>query len=162
MSVLFDSDCRVWNSDSIAQMTPVSESCLPSKDNLIERVQAFKESLRLSPEQIRALERDTVGQSLSPQWYNARRYRLTASTFGRVFHMLPSTPPDSLVRQLLHPQHLSTRAMDWGRSHEDEAFDKYIQHQSSHTGLVAVKAAMMATTLVSAIVAATILVAIQW
>lgn len=85
VSVLFDPDCRVWNSDSISQMTPLNKLCLPSEGDLTERVQAFKESLRLSPEKIRARERDTVNQSLSPQWYHARRYRLTASTLEGCF-----------------------------------------------------------------------------
>lgn len=142
VSVLFDSDCRVWNSDSISQITPMNESRLPSKSDITKRVEAFKESLRLSPEKIRALERDTIDQSHSPQWYHARRYRLTASNFGRVFNMLPSTPPDSFVRQILHPQHLCTRAILWGKSHEAEAFEKYTKHQCDcgHVGLVAVKA----------------------
>lgn len=142
VSVLFDPDCRVWNPTTITEMTPVSESYLPSKSELIERVKAFKESLQLTPEKIRAIERETVQQSQSPQWYFARRYRLTASMFGRVFHMMPNTPPDSLVKQILHPPQLSVRAIDWGKAHESEAFEKYIKHQIDfgHVGLVAVKA----------------------
>ena len=138
VSVLFDPEGRVWKLDDEAKATL---SDLPSKDVLVKRVAAFKESLKLTPERIRAMERSTVDQSQSPIWYSARRYRLTASTFGRIFHMLPSTPPDCLVKQLLHPQNFSTKATEWGKHHEAIAFDKYVEHQvrNGHTGLVAAK-----------------------
>jgi hypothetical protein len=138
VSVLFDPEGRVWKLNNEAQATL---SDLPSKDVLIRRVAAFKESLKLTAEQIRAIERNTVDQSQSSMWYSARRYRLTASTFGRIFHMLPSTPPDCLVKQLLHPQKFSTKATEWGKQHEPIAFDKHVEHQirNGHTGLVAAK-----------------------
>ena len=105
VSVLFDPEGRVWKLDGEAKATL---SDLPSKDVLVKRVAAFKESLKLTP------ERSTVDQSQSPIWYSARRYRLAASTFGRIFHMLPSTPPDCLVKQLLHPQNFSTKLLSGG------------------------------------------------
>ncbi len=56
--------------------------------------------------------------------------------------MLPSTPPDSLVKQILQQQKISTKAIDWGKSHEAVALEKYVEVQlsSGHAGLVIAKA----------------------
>ena len=87
VSVLFDPDCRVWKPEhSSDQATLVDQFQLPSKQILIEGVEAFKESLKLTPDEIRAIERGTTEQNKSPLWYSSRRYRLTASLFGRVYH----------------------------------------------------------------------------
>ena len=105
VSVLFDKDTQVWTDQDASVETP-------SRGDLMERVSAFKESLHVSPERIRQIERETKDQSQSALWYSARRYRLTASVFGKVYQRLPSTPPDSLVKGLLHPQQFSTKAME--------------------------------------------------
>ena len=144
VSVLLDKDTRVWTGEESSQKSavgPSEGSQLPSRSELLERVAAFKESLRLSPERIRRIERETIDQSQSSLWYSVRRYRITASMFGKVFQRLPSTPPDSLVKELLHPQQFSTKATDWGKRHEPIALKSYVDHQisSGHTGLVAVK-----------------------
>ena len=142
VSALFDKDMRVWTHDENAAVRTSVEPHLPSRNELIERVTAFKESLRLTPEKIREIERETVDQSQSPLWFSARRYRLTASMFGKVLQHLPSTPPDSLVKQLLHPQQFSTSATEWGRQQESTALKTYVEHQTSlgHDGLIAVRA----------------------
>ena len=142
VSVLFDKDTRVWTGDDNFAVGTVDEPHLPSRNELIERVTAFKESLRLAPDKIREIERETIDQSQSSLWYSARRYRLTASMFGKVLQRLPSTPPDSLVKQLLHPQPFSTSATEWGKQHEATALKTYVEHQqrSGHDGLIAVSA----------------------
>ena len=55
--------------------------------------------------------------------------------------MLPSTPLDSLVKQILDPRPFSTRATEWGKKHEPIALEQYIQYQISlgHAGLVTAK-----------------------
>ena len=123
-------------------MTPENQPMLPSKEKLIKRVKSFKESQKLTPEKIRELEWGTTDQTQSSLWYSARRYRLTASIFGRIYHRLPSTRPDSLVKEILYPQRFSTKATEWGKKYESIAFQKYIEHQLStgHDGLIAVKA----------------------
>ena len=143
VSLIHDEDVRVWKGDSVgdsqAQSSTVS---VPSKSEITDRVALFKETLRLSPQQIRELERQTKDQHQSPLWFSARRYRITASSFGRVFQMLPSTSPDSLVTQLLQQRFFSTKATDWGKKNEPVALEKYQEHQTrcGHTDLIVSKA----------------------
>ncbi len=72
----------------------------------------------------------TKEQSLSPIWFSVRRFRLTASVFGQVYHFRPSTPPDSLVKTLLVGKVISTPAIEWGRINESVALQAYIKHKS--------------------------------
>ena len=63
---------------------------------------------------------------LSLNWFSARRYRLIASMFGKAIERLPSTP-DSLVKQLLHPQQFSSSATEWGKQQESTALKTYVE-----------------------------------
>ena len=42
-----------------------------------------------------------------------------------VLHMLPSTPPDSLVKTLLYPRQISSSAIEWGSKNESTALNEY-------------------------------------
>ena len=74
MLSLFDKDMRVWTDDEISAVGASDQPHLPSKDELIEQVTTFKESLRLTPEKIRELDRKTIDQGQSSLWYTARQY----------------------------------------------------------------------------------------
>ena len=63
---------------------------------------------------MRHIEIKTRGQSKSPQWFEARRFRLTASLFGRVKQLKVSTPPDNLVLIILGVKKASGAALDYG------------------------------------------------
>ena len=52
---------------------------LPDKDSLQAMVEAFKATLSISAEKIQEFECNTRQQRTSSLWYDARRYRLTAS-----------------------------------------------------------------------------------
>ena len=65
---------------------------MPPKNELLDRVNKFRSSLNVTSEEIREIEKK-IDQDQSVLWYSVRRYRLTASTFGRIFHMHPHTPP---------------------------------------------------------------------
>lgn len=131
VSALFDKNMCVWAHDENAAVNTSDEPHLPSRNRLTERVTAFKGSFRLTPEKTKVIERETVNQSQSSLCFSARRYRLTASMIEKVFQRLPSTPPDSLVKQLLHPHHFSTSATEWGRQQESTALKTYVDHQTS-------------------------------
>ena len=148
ISLLFDKDVQVWkdsNDESATQgvsANPDAHSVIPSRNELVERVSLFKKTLQLTSQQIRELEMNTKDQSKSQLWYSARRYRLTASSFGRIFQMLPTTHPDSFVKHLLHPKEFSTKATEWGKENEPKALQKYVEHQlqTGHIDLVTCKA----------------------
>ena len=110
ISMIADSSTRVWSSHT-ADMTT---SDLPSKNALQGRVSAFLQSLSMTAEKIREIERNTRDQHRSPQWYDVRRYRLMALRFGDVLHHRADTP-DSLVLPIIEPKQFTTAATDWGR-----------------------------------------------
>ena len=139
---LFLTKTCVWTDDEIYAVGASHQPHLSLRSELIERVMAFKESLWLTPEKTREIERETTDQSQSSLWYSGRRYQLTASSFWKVFQRLLSTLPDSLVKQLLHLQHFSTEATEWGKQHESTALKVYVEHHTGlgHDGLRAVRA----------------------
>lgn len=129
VSVLFDKDLRFTPSET-SSSTPELPST-ESKQAIVEKVASFKQSLHVTQDKIREVERNTRDQALSPLWYSARRFRLTASAFGRILHMLPSTPPDSLIKSLLYPKHISTPAIEWGKKNEFIALKEYTKYYNS-------------------------------
>ena len=131
VSLLKDVDTRIWQEDETGStMIPHSYN-YPSRTELVERVRVFKETLVLTPDKIREIERSTRDQSRSSLWFSVRRYRLTASMFGRILHTCrrPNTPPDALVKELLSAKHVSSHALEWGKSHENHAIEEYKQKQ---------------------------------
>ena len=132
ISVLLDEHFRHWDNPISA-----SDPILPDVESLRQTVEAFKSSLALSDEEIRRIESNTRQQSNSPLWFDARRYRITASKFGSILRRRSSTPPDSLVLSVLQPKQIKSAAIEWGVFHESIAVDQYIAHQRScgHTDL---------------------------
>ena len=62
--------------------------------------------------------------------------------FGCILHRRPNTPPDALVKELLSAKHVSSHALEWGKSHENHAIEEYKQKQraSGNYGLTVYKA----------------------
>ena len=58
---------------------------MPSRPEQVEQAKAFKKTLELTAQQIRELEMNTKDQAMSQLWHSARRYRLKASLFSRIF-----------------------------------------------------------------------------
>ena len=109
----------------------------PKIPDKIATVEEFKKSLMVSEEKAREIERTTVKQRTSPEWYSVRRYRPTASVFGEIFLHMSQTPPDKLVLRLLYPRDISTLAIVMGIKHEKVALNAYIkyQHENGHENL---------------------------
>lgn len=80
VSILFDPSTQYWRSEK--QSSPE----LPNPASLQYSIDEFLKSLQASEAEIRKVEKDTNGQRNSSPWYNVRRYKLTASRFGEVFH----------------------------------------------------------------------------
>ena len=124
ISIIADPSTQIWSGD-----TTVTTLDLPAKHQLEQGVTAFIQSLHVSAEKIREIERNTKDQHQSPHWFNARRYRLTASLFGEVLRRRPDTAPDSLVLRIIEPKQFTTPATDWGKKQELVALEQYKVHQ---------------------------------
>ncbi|CAN8019815.1 unnamed protein product [Ixodes persulcatus] len=85
--------------------------------------ETFVNSLVLSEEQRDELEIETRGQADSPRWKDERRKRLTASSFGRVCKMKPTTSCECTVACLLYT-FVCTPAMQYGRDNEPKAIER--------------------------------------
>ena len=133
VSLLFDSDCRCWSTTADCATNALSPQ-LPSKEELQEQVKQLKDSLHIPSQKMREIEQNTRDQSRSSLCHSVRRYRISSSHFGAIYRRLPTTPPQSLVLQILHPKRFSSAATDWGMTHEDIALKQYceLQHQSGH------------------------------
>ncbi len=138
VSLTLDPKTRCWSETDSSSVEPLPPR-LPSKKELQERVAEFKKSLNLSPEKCREIEFKTRDQSRSSLWYSVRRYRITASYFGHIHRRLPTTPPQSLVLQILGTSSFSSPVTEWGRKNEPIALEQYTQHHraSGHNGLYA-------------------------
>ena len=139
VSLLFDSSTRVWTKESPSM--PAESPDLPCRQQLEQTVREFKSSLHVSEQRAREIEQATREQRHSPEWYSVRRYRLTASLFGQIYHRKPDTRPDALVLRLIKPRQFMTPAIEWGIKNEALAIEAYTQHQqcNGHNGLTVCK-----------------------
>ncbi|XP_067216432.1 uncharacterized protein [Linepithema humile] len=79
------------------------------------------EKLVENAENRKKIERETRGQSECELWHSLRREMLTASNFGTVCRMRPTTSCAATVKSILFPPHLDTAAMKYGRDSEEVA-----------------------------------------
>ena len=127
ISILFD--------DKYCQETILSsDTYVPSASNIKETVFAFKQSLQMSPSQLRNIEQSAREQRESSLWFTAHSYRITAYHFGEILHRRKDTPPDRLVLSILKPRKFSTPATTWGTEHEAMAIQACIDHQQYSCG----------------------------
>ena len=133
ISLLLDPSTRHWSSNITAE----TSFSMPDVTRLKQTVQEFKNSLRVTTEKVREIERLTREQRNSTLWFDVRRHRLTASVFGEVMHRKAGTLPDSLVLRILQNKRFTSTALEWGILNEPIATQKYVevQHASGHHGL---------------------------
>ncbi|KMQ85017.1 hypothetical protein RF55_16728, partial [Lasius niger] len=67
------------------------------------------------------IEHETNGQSECELWHSLRREMLTASNFGIVCRMRPTTSCAATVKSILYPAHIDTAAIKYGRDKEEVA-----------------------------------------
>lgn len=73
---------------------------MSSDDNLKKK--NFLQKLKLSAEEIVTIERDTIEQQDNDQWRIHRKSRLTASNFGKVCKLRPSTSRANTIKYILY------------------------------------------------------------
>ncbi|KYN12747.1 hypothetical protein ALC57_15072, partial [Trachymyrmex cornetzi] len=79
-------------------------------DKLLEEAKNWKD-----------LERQTTDQRESGRWFSLRDKRLTASNFGPICRMRPTTSCAATVRNILYPPLVDTAAMKYDRDREEVA-----------------------------------------
>lgn len=129
-SLIFDERCRHWKSGEEAEQPSAHQ--IPDTSALKDTMSAFKESLRITEDKVREIERNTRQQRLSSLWFSSRRYRITASNFGTVLTLQRRTKPDNLVLQILRPKSFSSAATNYGIENEPHALQAYISYQQNH------------------------------
>lgn len=87
------------------------------EDTMAQETAEFLAKQKITEEYRNQIERETVDQRESGVWLETRRTLLTASNFGRVCKMLPTTGCESLVKSLLYSS-FDCEAMAYGRKHE--------------------------------------------
>ncbi|XP_049522616.1 uncharacterized protein LOC125945088 [Dermacentor silvarum] len=94
---------------------------IADSDNLCDKHSALDDAQR---EHIRL---QTVGQADNKQWHAARTGRLTASMFKRYCRCVK---PEGLLKTVLYPNGKAmSEAIVYGRNHEKDAVDSYVQFQ---------------------------------
>ncbi|XP_063913036.1 uncharacterized protein LOC135129717 [Zophobas morio] len=97
----------------------------------------FLSGLRKTEEEIAQLCAATIDQSTSNLWYTERRKRLTASYFGKICKMRPSTNPANTIKALLYSTFSGSKYTDYGKDHELTArkdFSKMIEKDVTECG----------------------------
>ncbi|XP_067205374.1 uncharacterized protein [Linepithema humile] len=81
----------------------------------------YIEKLVENAERRQEIELETREQSECQLWHSLRRDMLTASNFGTVCRMRPTTSCASTIKSILYPPHIDTAAMKYGRDREEIA-----------------------------------------
>ena len=76
---------------------------------------------RVTEDDIRQIEKATIGQSSNPEWLKYRKDRLTASKFGEFCKMRPTTSVTKKVFQLRYGKPIYSPHMEHGQRMEDTA-----------------------------------------
>ena len=125
ISLFLDPSTQHWRSSAPTE----ASFSMPDITQLQQTTQGFKNSLRVTPEREREVERLAREQRNSPIWFDVRLLRLTASMFGGVVRQKAGTPPDSLVLRILGHKHFTSAALEWGIKNKPVAIQKYVEMQ---------------------------------
>lgn len=112
-----------WSRRILRSSTPKVLLDQTSEINL--KMQIFLEELKKSPDQIKLLSKQTLDQSENLLWHEERRKRLTASNFGRIVKLLPSTERSKIVEELLHPNFTGNIYTRYGKDNESKAIKDF-------------------------------------
>lgn len=85
--------------------------------------------LCVSKEEVKAIEKETIGQSYNKKWFVERRKRLTSSNFGLVIKRRMHIYPKSILNKVLGSKRVTTEACRWGLDNESVA--KEVQQKMS-------------------------------
>jgi hypothetical protein len=83
------------------------------------------DKLKVSKEEVHAIEAETREQSKSRRWHRERQWRLTASNFGTIIHATSRRNKKTLCETLAHPRQIRTKAIIHGHKYEKVALKKF-------------------------------------
>ena len=113
----------------------LSDSLSYDSGEFQEKRKKYFASLSVSKFETEMIEISTRGQSENPKWLQARQGRITASLFGRICKMRPTTAPDNVVREIMGYKQesqgyrsllLKPAPLQWGSQHESTAKERYV------------------------------------
>ena len=120
------------NQDTSYGQAPAQPDISP--DELQHLCKEYIQRLEVTESQQQGIALRTVQQADDPsgEWFRERIGRLTASTFGRICKR--KSKLDMLTKQLLYCKPRETKEMRYGRYHEVEAREQYLDRlKKKHT-----------------------------
>ena len=88
----------------------------------------YNKEVVVTQDEAQQIEADTREQAEVNLWYHHRRLQVTSSNFGKIAKRRTTTPVAAQVKNLLCAETLDTKAIRWGRMHEDNVRKVYIEH----------------------------------
>lgn len=120
---MYKKKCITHGPDENYGLAQPLEDLLPN-DEVKKKKNNFLKSIALTTSAREQIELETRNQCNSQKWFIERRNRLTASNFGKVCKMRPTTSCKRTVYDILYG-HFTTQAMEYGKITEDVAKKKF-------------------------------------
>jgi len=93
----------------------------------------YTNHVMVDPEYLANLEESTRSQSASELWFEARKFRITASIMREVCHRKSTTSCRAFIRTKLSRAQVTTAAISYGKQHENEAILSYVRFKKKPT-----------------------------
>jgi len=92
-----------------------------SEEEFCLKKQTFLDNIRKTPDQIAAIEKQTILQTESGTWMEIRRNLLTASNFYSICTRKLATNRAPLIKRLIYSININSRAVKHGKNYEPVA-----------------------------------------
>ena len=125
-------DITLWSYVLFSHGTLNSTICKQIVDPTPVMCQQFLECMKLTDDQVSAIDATTCGQSDSELWQALRNGRLTSSRFGEILKRRPTTDSCRLVKDIMGyngPLKKVPPQIHWGKENEARARHYYIENR---------------------------------
>lgn len=90
-----------------------------------EKKEEFQNDIKNSASNWDDIELKTRGQSSNNTWLQERQKRLTASWFGKISNLRPTTSCKNTVKAILYPSFTGNKATRFGLEHEEITIEQF-------------------------------------